>query len=404
MTKHEQAKITRAQTRLRRSTMDVAVYRLKISKNHLSGQQRHHLNMLFVEAKWLRNHYVADIENHLSDRKPGTVTGLNKDGLPVVRKLKHLSSQMKQSINQKVKDDLKGLSASKNRGRKVGRLAFKSEVTMIELVQPGITYRLDGNRLSIQKLPGTLRLRGLKQLPCDYEEAKAELVSKPSGYYLHLTVFTPQQEQEKAGAIGIDFGIKDQLTFSNGLQLAFDLPETPRLKYLQRQLAKKQRGSNNRRKLKLKLQKEYERLTNRRQDIQNKIVGYLKTFESVSIQNDSIKSWHQGWFGKQVQGSALGAIKSRIQQLESVTVIDRYQKTSGVCPHCFTINLVKLSDREFTCSNCSAVWHRDLASALVILNPAEHRGKRAEMIAPAWSWPSHVRVSYVDETRCSLFQ
>lgn len=173
MTKHEQAKITRAETRLRRSTMDVAVYRLKISKNHLSGQQRHHLNMLFVEAKWLRNHYVADIDNHLPDRKPGTVTGLNKNGQPVIRELKYLSSQMKQSINQKVKDDLKGLSAAKNRGRKVGRLAFKSEVAMIELVQPGTTCRIAGHRLSIQKLPGTLRLRGLKQLPCGDEEAKA---------------------------------------------------------------------------------------------------------------------------------------------------------------------------------------------------------------------------------------
>jgi len=381
VTKHEQAKITRAATRKRRKSMNVTVYRLKISKGHLSAGQRTHLKMLFIEAKWLRNFYVSDIDAHLTNRKPGSVAGLDKNGCSVVRELKHLSSQMKQSINQKVKDDLKGLAATKQRGRKVGRLAFKSEVNMIELVQPETTYRITGNRLSVQKMPGTVRLRGFKQLPDEYEEAKAELVSKPSGYYLHLTVYTPRQNLEQSGEIGIDFGIKDQLTFSNGLQLSFNVSETHRLKYLQRQLAKKKRGSNNRHKLKFKIRKENERITNSRKDIQNKIIGYLKQFNTVSIQDDNIKSWHEGWFGRQVQHSAIGAIKSRIKKLESVIVRDRYQKTSGVCPSCFTINMISLNDRKFICSNCHESWHRDHASALVILTPAEHRVKRVETIA-----------------------
>ena len=46
--------------------------------------------------------------------------------------------------------------------------------------------------------------------------------------------------------------------------------------------------------------------------------------------------------------------------------VDRFVKTTGVCPVCGNVVELKLSDREFTCPSCSSWFDRDVASALVI--------------------------------------
>ncbi|MDP7976033.1 zinc ribbon domain-containing protein [Tardisphaera saccharovorans] len=46
--------------------------------------------------------------------------------------------------------------------------------------------------------------------------------------------------------------------------------------------------------------------------------------------------------------------------------VDRFVKTTGVCPVCGAEVRLKLSDREFTCPSCGSWFDRDAASALVI--------------------------------------
>jgi len=52
--------------------------------------------------------------------------------------------------------------------------------------------------------------------------------------------------------------------------------ETPRLKRLQRKLARKKKNSRNRTKVRLLLRREYEKLNNRRRDAQNKVLAFLR--------------------------------------------------------------------------------------------------------------------------------
>ncbi|MDI3516666.1 MAG: putative transposase, partial [Thermotogota bacterium] len=64
----------------------------------------------------------------------------------------------------------------------------------------------------------------------------------------------------------MDFGVGSKITLSNGIKIDFEVHETPRLKRLQRRLAKANKVSSNRKKICQLLRREYEKLSNRRRD------------------------------------------------------------------------------------------------------------------------------------------
>ena len=136
------------------------------------------------------------------------------------------------------------------------------------------------------------------------ELANANLVRKPDGYYLKVTCYISREnfkEKPKNGKeIGLDFGIKTSITTSEGEKLDVLIEESDRLKRLQREMSRKVKGSNNRRKTVKLIQREYQKLSQRKEDKANKIVGKLKHYECIVMQDEQIAGWQKGLFGKQV--------------------------------------------------------------------------------------------------------
>ena len=292
---------------------------------------------------------------------------------------------MRQGIVERIKHSLISLKKAKEKGRKVGKLQFKSDVRSILVKQYGTTYKISGdrNRVKIQGIKKKFRVLGLHQLPKECEIANGLLVKKPSGYYLYITCYLPKEEtlkeikrKQTKQIVGIDLGIKHQLTLSTGEKFSWYIPETERLKRLQRELAKKEKGSRNYLKTKRKLQKEWEYIQNRRKDIQNKVISYLKRFSLIAIQDDSIKGWHEGLFGKQVQNTGIGGITARLKRLATlipVFFVGRYEPTTQTCSFCGHRQEVRLSERTFKCQNCGREIDRDVNSARNILKVAMER-------------------------------
>ena len=98
---------------------------------------------------------IADIENRLNGDtwKLKEVEVKMPEGFEK-REIKQLSSQMKQGIVERIKRNLLSLKRAKERGIRVGKLSFKSEVRSIPLKQYGITYKISGdrNRIKIQEM------------------------------------------------------------------------------------------------------------------------------------------------------------------------------------------------------------------------------------------------------------
>ena len=95
------------------------------------------------------------------------------------------------------------------------------------------------------------------------------------------------KEQKTNGKeIGLDFGIKTNITTSEGKKLDVSVEESERLKKLQRKLFRRVKGSNNRRKTIKLIRREYQKLLNRKQDMANKLVHKLKTYDCIVIQDE----------------------------------------------------------------------------------------------------------------------
>ena len=196
--KAQKIKETLTATRQRRKNQIPRVYQLKLQ--NLSKKDKEELNRLFLEAKWLYNYIVADVENRLNNDswKLKEVEIKTPERLEK-REIRKLSSQMRQGIVERIKRSLYSLKRAKEKGIKVGKLSFKSEIRSIPLKQYDITYKISGdrNRIKIQGIKKKFRVLGLHQIPKNSELAEAQLVKKSSGYYLHVVCYLPKEEVMK---------------------------------------------------------------------------------------------------------------------------------------------------------------------------------------------------------------
>ena len=394
--KKNKIRMTKKDTQLRHSNMVVRCYELKIVERKLNKKQHEELDMLFVEGKWFYNHVLNMKKNgiHLRDINTThikTVKHFDKDKNPIETELRYLSSQQKQALVQRMISNEKTIrSLVKNKFQDYGSLQFKSELNCIPLKQYGNSYVFKShNKVRISGISGKIRVRTGGQLDDVDELANANLIHKPDGYYLKVTCYIDKNKISKTRTngkeIGLDFGIKTNITTSEGEKLDVSVEESERLKKLQAKLENQKKGSNNRYKTIKKIRREYQKLSNRKKDKANKIVHMLKQYDTIVIQDEQLSEWHkQKGMSKVVQHSCMGMVKSKLMKLDNVVVLDKFIPTTKWCPHCHKLNELSLNDRIYKCQ-CGYEQDRDIHAAknmLAIKNlveknisvPTERRG------------------------------
>ena len=364
-------------TRERRADMQCSTIEVKVIASKMNCLQKDETNTLFREAKWRRNDVVADYDSASRDAKDACV----KIGDSIeTRAFTVLSSQMSQDIYDRVKSEIVGLATKKSHGDKVGHLKFKSYCNCVPLRQYGVTYKIDFscNTIKVTKISKSFKVRGLKQIPKNAEIANAVFLRKPDGLYFHITIYTPREQTEKTGrSCGIDFGIEHNLTLQDGTTYDISVPESKGVKLASRRLnrsLKKNGGKKSRRHYRrlAKLRVAHQKLVNKRNDTANKIVyDILSNHDFVAIQDEMIHNWHAGLFGKQVQISAMGSIKTKLKNSFKVYVVERSYPSTQLCPVCGKKTKHPLSVRHYKCSHCG-YYHpsRDVKSAQSLLTEA----------------------------------
>lgn len=409
MNKNEQIKKTLLETRQRRATQRCLVYEFKIDISKLNKKEFEKLKFMFIQCKWLYN-YLLNLEDINSyDTKSNNIYSLDKAKNKIERIL-DIPAKLKQNVYTNLKQNLQTLKGIKKKGRKVGKLKFKSEYNSIDLNQYGITHEIKEKGIRVNGFKRLFKVRGLKQLKNKkYEYANAKLIQKADGFYIKITCFenlTLSRIEKPIKEVGLDFGIKTHITTSDNEKFNITVEESKRLKGLQKKLARQVKHSNNSYRTIKKLRKEYEKLYNLKKDKGNKLVNYLcSNYSTVYMQDEMVGNWHKGLFGKQVQHSCLGYIKAKLKAQNNIVVIDKSYPTTKLCYNCGELNKdITLKDRTFICPNCGHTEDRDLKAAKTILFigqckntyiPTEHRNTDVEKMSDFLS-------SYKDNKQSSL--
>ena len=345
-------------TRERRSHMDCRVISVKIQENRLSKAKLEKIKRFFLEGKWLYNAVVASETLTLEDTS--TVQVKVKDSFET-RPISTLSVQMKQSIVDSVKQNIFNLSRAKKKGVAVGRLQFKKECNEINLKQFGQTYDIKGkNKIRVQNI-GILVVNGLEQVNLDEVEfANAKLIQRPSGYYINITTYSKKQQevQIEKEVLGLDMGIKDQLTFSNGVKVNFYLEESEQLKGLMRKLSRQHKGSNQYKQTLARIKRIFEHKNNKKSDVVNKLNSILKQNYIICFQDELLNQWKQKKskrkfsFGRKVQHGILGRVKDKLKKNSTNVMLESSVPTTQTCPMCGCLTKHGLDKRKYHCNHC----------------------------------------------------
>jgi len=389
---------SRKATKERRKLQSVITREIQLFPNK---QQKELLIKMFLQAKWFYNHMIGDNllfnENFKTSIKEVPVRYVDKETGEITsetRQITQLPAHVKQSIRDQAISNIKGLSTKKKKGSKVGRLKCKSEVNSLLLKEFNTDFKLnlDSNKAFIAKI-GWMKTRGMYQISEYMSIANARVIHKNSKFYIQVTCFVDKQlsnirptkrgkyvakPSPKKKALAFDLGIKDSITTSDGEKFNISVKETEKLKNLQRDLARSDRlaikkktkkHSNNRKKTISKIRREYSKMRNQKKDMANKVMCYLTSQATQLVtQDDSIKGWHKGLFGKAVQHSCLGTIKSMAKQ-KGVMLVSKWESTTKECL-CGHRNDIGLDARTFVCEKCGYTEHRDTKSAKKMLQIA----------------------------------
>ena len=370
MSKNENIQKGLLELKARRKTQQIKVYELKVNVHSTSKEDFAKFNSMFLQAKWVTNDCIAseDIFTYKYNEHK-KIVNFDKDRNKVERTI-NLNSGIHQDIIRQIKQDIVNLSKKKKKGRKVGKLKFKRQVNTINLRDLKV---LSSKTVSI---PGFKKLKvyGLEQfinIP-EFEIASPKLIKKASGIYLKVPVCIPKESSKRKPTnkeVGLDFGIKDNITTSDGEKFNCSVQESEYLKFLQRKLFKKQKNSKRYYKCLNQLQKEYEHLTNKKNDNSNKLIAYLlKRYDVIYFQDEQISKWRKfnKGFARNIQHSYLGRVKAKLielQKTERSFEISKWSPSTKFCPQCGSLNDgIRLSDRIFKC-DCGYQFDRDVHAA-----------------------------------------
>ena len=185
---------------------------------------------------------------------------------------------------------------------------FKSKKDKQYFIIPS-WFKARKNRLIIPKFLEGIRYRDKSAIPKDIKQII--ITKKADRYYASIRYESSEQPKKGKGAVGIDMGIKYFLTTSDGIAIEpinIYKKYEKKLKREHRRLSRKEKGSQNRKKKIVKVQKIHQQIRDARTDFNHKVsTAIAKHYDTVVVEDLNIQGMtqnhklaksilNQGWY------------------------------------------------------------------------------------------------------------
>jgi len=345
------------------------------------------INQTIGCSRFVYNHYLARrIELYESEKQTMNYYACANDLTTLKKEYKWLKEVDSISLQQALKDLDNAYQnffrRVKNGEKEVGFPKFKSRKN------PKQSYRtqtINGNIQIIDnkiKLPKLGLVKFANSRNFNGKIKSCTIRRNPSGKYF-VSVLVEEQINilpQNDNTIGFDLGISDFLVTSDG-----EIVNNPKALYqyeqklakLQRQLAKKQKGSNRYKKQSIKIATLHEKIKNIRTDFLQKLSTQIIKENQLIISEDlNVKGMVQNHnLAKAISDVSWSEFCRMIEYKADwygriYYKIDRYYPSSQTCNICGYKNtdVKDLSIRQWICPECKAEHNRDINAAVNILN------------------------------------
>ncbi len=344
-----------------------------------SEEQKKFLNIQFGHCRFVYNKLLEMAIKEYKEQGMKWNYYTYKKKLPQLKEeypfLKQANSQSLQEVvknlDRAFKSFFKGLSG-------FPQLKKKKSKQSVTIPQHFSIERVDNKTclLKIPKLNTPIKVRKHRDIEGEIRSISITKTSDEKYYVNILTkrqIYQSQPSCQTNKIIGIDVGIKEFAVMFDGKQ--FYHIENPkylqksekRLKTLQRQLSRKQKGSKNREKQKAKLAKLHQKIVNQRREFLHKVsIAITKQYDTIVVETLNIRgliqnralskqiadvSWHE--FVRMLE------YKSRWYNKQVIKASTFYpsSKTCSICG--YKNEWLTLSVREWQCPMCGTHHNRD---------------------------------------------
>ena len=243
-----------------------------------------------------------------------------------------------------------------------------------QYTRSGFRYR-DG-MLWLAKMTTPLDVRWSRPLPEGAEPSTVTVSRDAAGrWFVSLLCECPVEPYPVASAaVGIDAGLTSLVTLSTGEKIAnprHDRRDRARLVKAARRLSRKQEGSANREKARIKVARVHARIADRRKDFLHKLTTRLvRENQTVVIEDLNVRCMRRNRIlASTITDAAWGDLRDMLEYKcdwygRDLVVINRWFPSSKTCSACgHLLGKLDRGARQWTCPSCGARHDRDINAA-----------------------------------------
>ena len=217
--------------------------------------------------------------------------------------------------------------------------------------------------------------------PLPSAPSSVTVIKDSAGRYFASFVIQVQPDPlpETGPVLGIDLGLTHFAVLSDGRKIAsprFLRRAEKKLKHAQRVLSRKQKGSRNRDKARIKVARAHARVADARRDFcQQLSTALIRDNQAVAVEDLAIKALARTMMAKSVHDAGWSAFvtmleyKARLYGREFYR-IGRFEPTSQMCSACGPGGQKPLHVRAWQCRECGVWLDRDVNAAVNVARAA----------------------------------